>query len=83
MRIDYRWVADDVERIRTSAEELVNFKPDVILAHSGLTVAQLQRQTSTIPIVFLHIVDPVATGFVKRWRDRAVTSPASLLVSFR
>ena len=65
MRIDYRWVADDVERIRTSAEELVNFKPDVILAHSGLTVAQLQRQTSTIPIVFLHIVDPVATGFVK------------------
>jgi putative tryptophan/tyrosine transport system substrate-binding protein len=65
IRIDYRWVADDTERIRASAEELVNLKPDVILAHSGLTVAQLQRQTSTIPIVFLHIVDPVATGFVR------------------
>jgi len=65
LHIHYRWVADDTERIRASAEELVNLKPNVILAHSGLTVAQLQWQTRTIPIVFLHIVDPVATGFVK------------------
>jgi ABC-type uncharacterized transport system substrate-binding protein len=63
IRIEYRWVAADRDRIRNAAIELVGLKPDVILASTALILAPLQQQTSTIPIVFTHITDPVATGF--------------------
>jgi putative ABC transport system substrate-binding protein len=40
------------------------FKPDVLLSQSSLNLAALQRATSTIPIVFLSVADPVEQGFV-------------------
>jgi putative ABC transport system substrate-binding protein len=64
IRIDYRWAGTEVGRIRSAAIELVDLKPDAILAESAFTVAPLQQTTSTIPIVFLQIGDPVGTGFV-------------------
>jgi putative tryptophan/tyrosine transport system substrate-binding protein len=64
VRIEYRWVGTNRDRIRDSAIELVGLKPDVILVSSALTLAPLQRQTSTIPIVFTNIADPVGTGFI-------------------
>jgi ABC-type uncharacterized transport system substrate-binding protein len=42
----------------------VELKPDVILAQTALVVAPLQRETRTVPIVFLQIVDPVESGLV-------------------
>jgi putative ABC transport system substrate-binding protein len=45
-------------------EVLVALAPDVILAHSSPAVAALQQETSTIPIVFIGVVDPVGAGFV-------------------
>jgi putative ABC transport system substrate-binding protein len=39
--------------------------PDVILANSPLVLRALRAQTSTIPIVFALIVDPVGEGFIK------------------
>jgi ABC-type uncharacterized transport system substrate-binding protein len=65
IRIEYRWVGANRDRIRDSAIELVGLKPDVILVNSALVLAPLQRQTSTIPIVFTNIADPVSSGFVK------------------
>jgi putative ABC transport system substrate-binding protein len=64
IRIDYRWGGADVGRIRSSAAELIGLKPDAVLANTALTVAPLQQMTTTIPIVFLQIVDPVGSGFV-------------------
>jgi putative ABC transport system substrate-binding protein len=64
VHIEYRWVGSNPDRIRDSAIELVGMKPDVILTSSALTLAPLQRQTSTIPIVFTNIADPVSSGFV-------------------
>ena len=64
IRIEYRWVGANRERIRNSAIELVGLKPDAFLVSSALTLAPLQRQTSTIPIVFTNIADPVSSGFV-------------------
>jgi putative ABC transport system substrate-binding protein len=64
IRIDYRWTGADVGSIRSAAAELVDLKPDAILAESALTVAPLQQMTSNIPIVFVAIGDPVASGFV-------------------
>ena len=64
IRIEYRWVGTNRDRIRDSAIELVGMKPDVILARTALILAPVQRQTSTIPIVFTNIADAVGGGFV-------------------
>ena len=64
VQIEFRWGESDANRIQTSAAELVRLKPDVILAQTSLTVAPLQRETRTIPIVFTQIIDPVESGFV-------------------
>jgi putative ABC transport system substrate-binding protein len=64
IHIDYRWAGADVGRIRSAAAELIDLKPDAIVAQTALTVAPLQRMTTSIPIVFLNIVDPVSSGFV-------------------
>jgi putative tryptophan/tyrosine transport system substrate-binding protein len=47
-----------------AATELVGLKPDAILVSTALILAPLQQQTSTIPIVFTHITDPVSSGIV-------------------
>jgi putative tryptophan/tyrosine transport system substrate-binding protein len=64
LRIDYRWSAGDIERIRRYAAELVALAPDVILAYGGSVVGPLQRVTHTVPIVFVEVIDPVGAGFV-------------------
>ena len=64
IKIDYRWAGADIVRIRGIAVELVKLNPDVILAETALTVAPLQQITSTIPIVFVQLSDPVRSGFV-------------------
>jgi putative ABC transport system substrate-binding protein len=62
--IDYRWAAADVGRMTTFAKELVALKPDLILAQTTPVVEALQRETKTIPIVFVVVSDPVGSGFV-------------------
>jgi putative ABC transport system substrate-binding protein len=64
IRMDYRWGAGDANRIRTFAAELVALKPDLILGNTTTVLATLKEATSTIPIVFLQVSDPVAGGFV-------------------
>jgi ABC-type uncharacterized transport system substrate-binding protein len=54
----------DVNRARAFAKELVALKPDVILAQGTPVTAALQRETRTIPIVFVVVTDPVGDGFV-------------------
>jgi len=46
------------------AKELIALQPDVILAHSTASVAALQRETRTIPIVFVNVSDPIGLRFV-------------------
>ena len=64
VRIDYRYAAGDIQRIEAFAKELVELRPDLIVARSSPVVAVLLKQTRTIPIVFLQVVDPVRQGFV-------------------
>jgi ABC-type uncharacterized transport system substrate-binding protein len=65
VRIAYRWAASDPDRMRTYAAELVRMAPDVIVAHTPPGLAAVQRQTRTIPIVFVQIVDPVGAGLIQ------------------
>jgi putative tryptophan/tyrosine transport system substrate-binding protein len=64
VQIDIRWGRNDVEQDRKYAAELVALTPDVILAVGTLSVAALQRESRTIPIVFDSVSDPVGAGFV-------------------
>ena len=66
VRIDLRWGGGDINRIRAFAQELVGLKPDIILAVTSPVIVALQRETRTIPIVFLSTGDPVASGIIPR-----------------
>jgi putative ABC transport system substrate-binding protein len=65
VRMDLRSGGGDINRMRALAQELVGLKPDIIVTGTPGTVA-LQRETRTIPIVFVNVTDPVATGIVAR-----------------
>ena len=56
--------AGHVERIPDVAREVVAATPDVILAFSSRIVLQLEKETTSIPIVFVIADDPVASGIV-------------------
>jgi putative ABC transport system substrate-binding protein len=64
LQIDYRWAGTETERIKSFATELVDARPDVLLAVSSPSVAALRQATRTIPIVFCPSHDPVGQGFV-------------------
>jgi putative tryptophan/tyrosine transport system substrate-binding protein len=64
LRMDVRWAAGNVDRMRIFAKELVNLQPDVILSVSTAVTAALQRERRTIPIIFVLVADPVGSGFV-------------------
>jgi putative ABC transport system substrate-binding protein len=62
--IDYRWARGDAVLVWKFAKELVELRPDVIVAHSSPVVTTLLGETRNIPIVFVSISDPVGEGFV-------------------
>ena len=64
IRIDMDWATADVGRLNRAAMELIDRKPDVIVANGPLTLAALRPMTSKIPIVFTGVADPVGTDFV-------------------
>jgi putative ABC transport system substrate-binding protein len=64
VRMEVRWAADNVDRMRALAKELVDLQPDVILASNTPATSALQRETRMIPIVFSTVSDPVGEGFI-------------------
>jgi putative ABC transport system substrate-binding protein len=63
-RIDKRWGAGDPARYRQHAAELLALGPNVVVAVGSPIVAALQRETRTVPIVFVGVIDPVGAGSV-------------------
>ncbi len=59
LRIDWRWAGSDTALYERYAAELVSLGPDVLLCQGSPSVAALRRRTSTIPIVFVTVGDPV------------------------
>jgi putative tryptophan/tyrosine transport system substrate-binding protein len=64
IRFTYRYGGGNPERARVLAKEVVEMNPDLIVAHATPVVAALQRVTHNLPIVFVSVLDPVASGFV-------------------
>jgi putative ABC transport system substrate-binding protein len=77
LRIDIRWNAGDAALARIYAAQLIGLMPDVILASSTTNLAIVQQATSTVPVVFVAVSDPVAQGFVAN-----VTRPGGNLTGF-
>jgi ABC-type uncharacterized transport system substrate-binding protein len=63
IRIDYRY-APAGAHAQALAKELIALEPEVILAHTVTVAAALQKETSTIPIVFVSLADPIGSGFI-------------------
>jgi putative ABC transport system substrate-binding protein len=77
IRIDYCFAAGDPALYKACAAQLVRASPDILLAGASPAVAPLQEQTRSIPIVFVHVADPVALGFV-----RSLARPGRNLTGF-
>ena len=66
LRIDWRWAGSDPVLFDRDAAELVGTAaPTCCLPQASPSVVALRRNTSTIPIVFTMVTDPVGQGFVE------------------
>ena len=64
LQLDVRWAGGDMGRMRALAGELVASNPAAILANGTPAVTALKERTSSIPIIFAQIQDPVGLGYV-------------------
>jgi putative ABC transport system substrate-binding protein len=64
LRIDWRWSAGDVGRIRDYAAELVALAPDLLVANGASNLGALHQLTRSIPIVFVVVNDPLGQGVI-------------------
>jgi putative ABC transport system substrate-binding protein len=65
VRIDYRWAnGGDPVHLAALARELIELKPDVLLAANYSCAVALRQYTLAIPIVFTTIADAVGVGLV-------------------
>ena len=77
VRIDHRVAQGTADNARRYAAELVALAPDVILASGSVSTGALFEATSTVPIVFAHVPDPVGAGFVA-----SLTRPGGNITGF-
>jgi putative ABC transport system substrate-binding protein len=64
LRIDYRSAQGGSDLLRTFAEQLVQLRPNAILAMATPALVAIHQKTRTIPTVFVNVSDPVDGGFV-------------------
>ena len=62
--VEYRWADGVTERVPSLLAELVNLRPDVLVAYSTPVAQAARRAVTNIPIVFVAVSDPVASGIV-------------------
>ena len=64
VQIEYRFGEGDAVRMPNLAKELIEWKPDVVVAATPAAVAAIRQQSLSIPTVFVQVSDPVSAGFV-------------------
>jgi putative tryptophan/tyrosine transport system substrate-binding protein len=77
IHVDIRWNAGDAALARIYAAQLIGLMPDVIVASSTTNLIAIREATSTVPVVFMSVSDPVAQGFVA-----SMTKPGGNITGF-
>ena len=65
IEFDERWTTDNMDLVRANAANLVELKPDVIVAIGGRVIPVLMQLTRTVPIIIPGSSSPVEAGFIK------------------
>lgn len=86
--IDYRHESQDLQRLPALAADLVRMKVDVLVTVTTNAAQAAKRTTSTVPIVFMGVTDPVATGLAESLarpggNSTGVTNVAAILTGKR
>jgi putative ABC transport system substrate-binding protein len=74
VRFTYR-APSDASQARVAAKEMIELKPDLIFAHSTPLTLAVKEATDKIPIVFVQVSDPVASGMVASLAKPGAISP--------
>jgi putative tryptophan/tyrosine transport system substrate-binding protein len=77
IHVDVRWNAGDAALARIYAAQLIGLMPDLIVASSTRNLVAVREATSTVPVVFVEVSDPVAQGFVT-----SLTKPGGNITGF-
>jgi putative ABC transport system substrate-binding protein len=64
IHIDIRFSAIRSDEYQALAKEMVALQADVIFGHTTPVVVALQRESRTVPIVFVNLSDPLGSGLV-------------------
>jgi putative ABC transport system substrate-binding protein len=65
VRVEVRWSAGDVKLMRQYASELIALRPDAMVTTGSASTEAIVRSTTSVPIVFTVVLDPVGGGLVK------------------
>ena len=65
IQIEYRHESDDLKRLPEHAAELVRMNIDLLVAVTSNAAVAAKKTTSTVPIVFMGVTDPIATGLAE------------------
>jgi putative tryptophan/tyrosine transport system substrate-binding protein len=65
VQFDERWTSDNMDLIRAAAANLVELKPDVIVAVGGRVIPVLMQLTRSIPIIVPGGANPVERGWAE------------------
>jgi putative tryptophan/tyrosine transport system substrate-binding protein len=65
LQLDFRFGFGNATQTLVFAADLVQLAPDVIVTMSTVALRAIQRQTKTIPIVFVGAEDPLESGIVR------------------
>ena len=85
--IDYRHESQDLQRLSGLADELVRLDIDVLVAVTTNAQAA-SKATKTVPIVFMGVTDPIATGLAESLarpggNSTGITNVAAILTGKR
>jgi putative ABC transport system substrate-binding protein len=62
--IEYRWAEGKPDRLPALVTDLVRLKVEVIVLSGTAAIRAARSVTSTVPVVFVYLADPVTAGFV-------------------
>jgi len=65
IQVEYRHESADLQRLPEHAAELVRMNIDLLVAVTSNAAVAAKKTTSTVPIVFMGVTDPIATGLAE------------------